>query len=326
MQQRAANTNRYAREVVERLRGRLRLISPPSPLDGLRAHLWEQFTLPRLLRADELLLSPNGTGPLRVARQVVMLPDLTPVTHTEDIWLRFLLPRLLQTVRAVILPSETQRRQAVARFRLPPEQVFSVPCGVDLQRFHPARTEAIMAVRRAFGLPSDYFFLYVGRKPGLDLRRLIQDWQPVYRQYPRLCLAIYGVNPPASPASQQLAHPGVRFLGSVDLRDLPALYSGALAAVFPSPEANTDAGQSVLEALACGVPVIAVQGGLLAEMAGDAALLVNPDTSALAQAMLSIATDARLQAGLCCRGLERVRQFSWDETAGQIYSILQSLS
>ncbi len=114
----------------------------------------------------------------------------------------------------------------------------------------------------------------------------------------------------------------VVFPGYVEEADLPALLSGALALVFPSLYEGF--GIPVLEAGACGVPVITSNTSSLPEVAGDAALLVDPhDVDAIADAMFRIATDAELRAELDRRGQENVKRFSWEKCARETLAVLE---
>ena len=103
-------------------------------------------------------------------------------------------------------------------------------------------------------------------------------------------------------------------LRGVSRERLVALYNAATALVFPSFAEGF--GLPIVEAMACGTPVITSTAGSLPEVAGDAALLVDPgNVNAIAQAMMGILTDEHLSRSLCARGLERARRFSWEETA-----------
>jgi glycosyltransferase involved in cell wall biosynthesis len=114
----------------------------------------------------------------------------------------------------------------------------------------------------------------------------------------------------------------VVFPGYIEDTDLPALLGGALALVFPSLYEGF--GIPVLEAGACGVPVITSNTSSLPEVAGDAALLVDPhDVDAIADAMLRIATDAELRAELDRRGQENVKRFSWEKCARETLAVLE---
>ena len=113
----------------------------------------------------------------------------------------------------------------------------------------------------------------------------------------------------------------VLFPGYVDDADLPALLSGALAFVFPSLYEGF--GIPVLEAGACGVPVITSNTSSLPEVAGDAALLVDPhDVDAIAEAMTRLVTDAALRTELSRRGLANVQRFSWEKCARETLAVL----
>jgi glycosyltransferase involved in cell wall biosynthesis len=116
----------------------------------------------------------------------------------------------------------------------------------------------------------------------------------------------------------------VLFPGYVPASDLPALLGGALAFVFPSLYEGF--GLPVLEAGACGVPVITSNTSSLPEVAGDAALLVDPyDVDAIAEAMYRLVTDDALRAELARRGLENVKRFSWEKCARETLAVIEGL-
>ena len=121
---------------------------------------------------------------------------------------------------------------------------------------------------------------------------------------------------------KRLGLPGrVIFPGYIEDVDLPALISGALAFVFPSLYEGF--GIPVLEAGACGVPVITSNTSSLPEVAGDAALLVDPhDVEAIAEAMRRLVTDDALRSELARRGLENVQRFSWEKCARETLAVL----
>mgnify|MGYP000966133241 FL=1 len=113
----------------------------------------------------------------------------------------------------------------------------------------------------------------------------------------------------------------MRFTGYVPDADVPALLSGALAFVFPSLYEGF--GMPVLEAMACGAPVLAANTSSLPEVAGDAALLVNPeDVAAITAGMARLLNDAALRADLRARGLARAAQFTWQRSAAATLQVL----
>jgi len=109
----------------------------------------------------------------------------------------------------------------------------------------------------------------------------------------------------------------VRILGFVDDADLPALYRNATLFAFPSLYEGF--GLPVLEAMACGVPVVCSNASSLPEVAGDAALLVHPlDTGALAQALARVLEDADLRREMIAKGLAQATRFTWEQAARQL--------
>jgi glycosyltransferase involved in cell wall biosynthesis len=110
----------------------------------------------------------------------------------------------------------------------------------------------------------------------------------------------------------------VHFLGRLPDADLPSIYAGALALVFPSFYEGF--GLPVIEAMACGTPVITSNSTSLPEVAGDAALLVNPTSvSEISAAIKRVVADPDLRASLRRKGIERARHFNWDAVAQRVY-------
>jgi glycosyltransferase involved in cell wall biosynthesis len=118
-------------------------------------------------------------------------------------------------------------------------------------------------------------------------------------------------------AREDLKSPHIAILSDLPREDVSALYNAASVFVFPSYAEGF--GLPIVEAMACGTPVITSRLGAMREVAGDAAALVDPtDTGAIAQAICDIVSDDVLRERLRALGLARARQFSWDETAERL--------
>jgi glycosyltransferase involved in cell wall biosynthesis len=116
----------------------------------------------------------------------------------------------------------------------------------------------------------------------------------------------------------------VRMLGFVDDADLPALYRNA--ALFALPSLYEGFGLPVLEAMACGIPVVCSDVSSLPEVAGTAALMVDPlDVDGLAAAMARVLEEAGLRQEMVSRGLDQARRFTWERAARQLLGVLDSL-
>jgi glycosyltransferase involved in cell wall biosynthesis len=221
--------------------------------------------------------------------------------------------------RHVLTVSECSRRDILQRYGLPPDRVTAIPLAPDpdLERVEdPGR---VAAARMAHDLPPRYL-LHVGAiTPRRNIPRLLEAFARAREEGSDLALALAGpVEEPAPALEPILRRLGierwVRRLGYVPPGDLPPLYSGALAVVYPSLYEGF--GLPVVEAMACGTPVMAARTSCFPEVAGDAALLVDPeDVEAMAAGLRALVKDPVLRERLARAGRERAARFSWQATA-----------
>jgi len=230
-------------------------------------------------------------------------PWMDPTWQPEAARVRRRTPRLLRMGLAtiVITPTEAVRRAAIERFKLQPDRVVSVPLAASAL-FRPVVAAATAAP----------YFLFVGtREPRKNIARLIDAWREVRKTSP-IDLVLAGRARADSPAIPE--EPGLRVLGEVPDSALPALYSGAVACVYPSLYEGF--GLPVLEAMQCGALVITSRDPAIVEVSHGAALHVDAcDTSALAEAMRIVAAEPGKFADLRERAVERASKFTWRETA-----------
>ena len=284
---------------------------------------------------------------------VLTVYDLIPLrfpahsTSRARLLIRWMTWLALRPARHVIAISEFTRRDFMAEFGLRPGQITAIPLAAD-PAFQPQPPEAIAALRARCDLP-ERFVLYLGsNKPHKNLTRLVAAWLIANGQWQMAnCrLVIAGAWDERYPEARELANSsGAKasskngqllassnqlpvWLGPVPEADLPALYSAAAAFVFPSLYEGF--GLPVLEAMACGTPVICSNTSSLPEVAGDpsvgsepsAALLVDPqDTAALADTVRRVLMDDDLRVGLRRRGLAQAARFTWKQTAAATLAI-----
>ena len=226
---------------------------------------------------------------------------------------RTFVPRSLRRAARVLVGSQWTLHRLAERYRVPAEKVVVTPYGVD-PVFTPDGPRA----------DYDSYLLFVGalqpRKDPLCAVRALA------RLDPHLQLAFVGPEKRGgNDVRREVARLGleqrVRFLGHVSKEELGALYRGAECLVLPSRDEGF--GLPVLEAMAAGTPVVASTAGALPEVAGEAAVLVPPrDPSALAEGVERALGDRdRLRA----LGLERSRQFTWQETAKRTAAVYEEL-
>ena len=314
---------RYAQEILRCLADGMRVVRPHPGVQRAGGHAWEQFILPGHIHSGEILWSPANTGPLAVANQVLTLHDLTLLEHPEwftpafSLWYRLFVPRLVKRVRHLVVSSEHVRNKILLRFSLSPERVTVVSGGVDLNHFHPNHP----APRRFYAR----YVLFVGSlQPRKNLGVLLAAWDQIVHRFPDIWLLAAGVENHhyrQVPLSRDVKN--VRFLGYVPEADLPGYYAGAMAFVIPSLDEGF--GLPVLEAMACGTPVIAARTGALPEVVGKAGLFFDPVHPAqLAETLASCLSDAKLRGDLAEKGLSHVKTFSWQVSAEKLWKVLKT--
>ena len=323
LSRRITGVERYGRELLHCLGSRVQVVQSGRCARGARGYFWEQFLLPGMVKTNEILWSPANTGPLIVKNQVLTLQDLSALEHPEwyspmfGLWYRLFIPLLVRRVRYVVVSSAHVREKVLARFSLFPDVVVTIPAGINLDRFHPNYPKPGGDPRR--------FVLFVGSiQPRKNLGVLIEAWKMVSRHHPDVSLWIAGEKDRVfRPVSENMKGKQVRFLGYVPDNDLPGLYVGAQ--VFVMPSFDEGFGLPVLEAMACGTPVIASRSGALPEVVRDAGMLFDP-TSAdqLAELLDSCLSNESLRQSLIERGFERIKTFSWPHAAEKLWEVFQS--
>jgi glycosyltransferase involved in cell wall biosynthesis len=292
--------------------------------------VFQQLALPVAAQAldADVVHSPSFILPLldRRPRHVLNVHDMTsfslPETHIPLRRSRPYRRAVLASIRRasrVLVPSQAVAAE-LARFvpDVPPTRVEVVPHGIGAE-FTPAASEGVSDVRARLGLPERYV-LYVGTiEPRKSLDALLDAYREVAAADPATELVLAGRLgwEYDGVLGRIAAWPGpgrVRRLGYVDGADLPALYAGAGVAVYPSRQEGF--GFPPLEAMACGVPVVATDTSSLRENLRGAAELVPPgDTRALAHALRRLLGDEQLRAERRGAGLERAGRFRWEATA-----------
>ena len=332
---------------------RFRLYTNAAPADGLFGdagesryevrtmpfpRLWTHARLSAemLARPPDVLFVPAHVLPLiHPRRSVVTVHDLGylayPEAHTPADR-RYLAGSTRWNAReatAVLADSAATKADLVRACGIDGRKVHVVYLGRD-ETLAPVRDAArLAAVRERYGIAGRYL-LYLGTlQPRKNLARALDAFSRIAGEGAAAGVQLVLAGKRGWLYDDLFAQVGrlglaerVLFPGYIPDEDLPALLSGALAFVFPSLYEGF--GIPVLEAGACGVPVITSNTSSLPEVAGDAALLVDPhDVDAIAAAMLRLVEDDALRAELARRGQENVKRFSWEKCARETLAVLE---
>jgi len=227
----------------------------------------------------------------------------------------------LRRAAALLCNSQATRRDLVARFPAAADRASVIAFAADA-RFLAARPDPAVAARH--GLERPYVLAVGTLEPRKNLERLIAAWEGLPDTHTLALVGPRGWDDESIVAAARRAG-DVRLLGRVSDEDLATLYAGA--ACFAYPSLYEGFGLPVLEAMAAGAPVLTSNVSSLPEVAGDAALLVDPlDTGVIREGLARLLTDPALGQDLRARGRARAAQFSWDRTASETLAALTAIS
>jgi len=295
-------------------------------LPGARPFWIHDPFLPLFPRADVVHGTDMRVPNWRRAGRVATIHDLGIQLFPEFSTPRFremqvgLCKRLAATCHKIITDSESTRRDFLDRYDFPPEDVVTVPLGVE-SAYRPQNPEEFRPTLSTYGLPKDYL-LYVGE---ISRRKNIKNLLAAYakfshgRDLPLVMVGSqsYGANELLSEIPSLGIEDRVRLLGYVPDSDLPAIYAGAAAFLFPTYYEGF--GLPVLEAMASGIPTVTSDRGAVPEITGDHAVLVEPDDVESIAAGISQAlemTDADRAAAR-----KHVAKFTWDACARETRAV-----
>lgn len=302
--------------------------------------LWEQTCLPiqALRQKLDVLLSPGFTSPsVCPCPSVVTIYDLQHVRHPEHfyrshlIFWNLMVGLSARRAAKVLTLSEHSRRDIIETYGIEASKVIVTPLAADAV-FNPHYTrEEVEGAKMRHGLSRPYLLCVSTSHPHKNIERLIDAFELLADegQIPHE-LVLVGVQGFAAEriARRVEASPrrsSIRNLGWVSESDLPLLYAGAEAMVYPSTFEGF--GLPVLEAMACGIPVVVSRAASLPEVVGDAGLLFDPmDTAEMAAQIRRVIGDSDLRKELRTRGLDHCANFSWNETARRTLEQLESVS
>jgi glycosyltransferase involved in cell wall biosynthesis len=305
--------------------------------------LWDQLAIPVACWREniDVVFHPKFTAPLLAPCKAVMvvhgadwfIPEQAQFYGLWDVrYIRTMMPLYFRKCAVVLSVSQLTTDDFNRVLNLPPGKVQTVHFGPARHFRRITDSSSLQAVKARYDLP-DRFILTLTKRGGGERKNLGQ----VFRAYARYHeheerpykLVVGGKDCHLFRAEYEVPEDGygqdILFPGWIDQQDLPAVYSQAGLYLYPS---NVEAFPIPLtEAMACGTPIVTSDVNGLAEIAGDAALLVDPrDAEAIAGTVRRVLSDAELRATLSAKGLARSRMFTWEACATKTLAILEGLA
>ncbi len=334
------------------------LATPDAPLDDLKSFQkypnfqhkiyplperwmtigWHRFYLPLPVEwfsgPVDLFHSPNFIlPPVRRAKALLTVHDLSFIRHPQGAvetlrtWLNKVVPRSLERADHILADSVSTKADLIEIFSVEPARITVVGAGVE-ERFQPITDEGQREeVRQRYGLPPEPFILGLGTlEPRKNFSGLIRAFsQSPVRETHHLVIAggkgwLY--DDIFEAAATSAVSERIHLAGFIADDDLPTLYS--LADIFAYPSHYEGFGIPVIEAMACGTPVVCADNSSLPEVAGESAVQVKAtDLDGLAEALHHLATDHGLREKATVEGFAQARKFTWEAAATRLLGVYE---
>lgn len=282
-----------------------------------------------------VLLITDSKTPLFLPRDCMVVPLVTDLAvyrmsevyrFTRVLWWRLQYRYLKRHVRLWLAISEFTKREMIEILNIPAERIHIVPCACAQEFARVEEDTWLEKFRLSYSLPKP-FVLFVGNNnPRKNLSRVIRAFDKAKERgglsHELIIAGEQGWKFDPASALQGLKHPdSVRFIGFVPDEDMPALYS--VAELFAFPTLYEGFGIPVLEAQACGTPVLTSRCSSLPEVGGEGALYVDPyDEEEMTDGILRLLLDRDLVKELVQKGFSNVQRFSWEESARRLDQII----
>jgi glycosyltransferase involved in cell wall biosynthesis len=314
--------------------------SPTAITPRWWARIWHRAQIPLPVEfftgRIDLFHATDFTLPPTLCRTILTVHDLSfvrvPETASPTLkrYLDTVVPRSVKRADHILADSQATKDDLIALYGTPSDKVTVLLSGVEARFRRIDDLNSLERVRVRYALPQRPYILSVGTvQPRKNYVRLVEALGVLRGQGLDVALVIVGAagwlaNPIYETINRLRLSEFVHFTGFADDSDLPALYTGAACVALPSLYEGF--GLPVLEAMACGAPVLTSNISSLPEVAGDAALLIDPhETQAIAEGLMRLITDSALRDQLIARGYLQAARFTWDRSALELQAIYRRL-
>jgi glycosyltransferase involved in cell wall biosynthesis len=330
--------NRESRGLFDSAGSRIDVVLCPINAENRPLRIiYEQLILPFQIRRYkiDILLSAGMTSPFFCpAASVLVIHDLHHLNLPENfplfklIFLRSIIFLSAKTADGIIAISEKVKNDLMKLYHITSERIKVIYHAADLNTFSPGEKNEVAKIRTKYNLPGRFILCIASSLPHKNHKRLIQAFRKVKSIIPGMKLVLAGTTHEGfekiiQKIKEMQLEDDIFSVGWIPFEDIPLLYSASELLVFPS--LHEGFGLPLLEAMACGLPVVCSKIEPLTEIAGDAAFFVNPyNCDDIADGIVSVLQNEELQKNLIDRGFRKAQEFTWVNTAQKTISFLSS--
>ncbi len=313
------------------------VVGPPARHPVLW-YWWFERSLPAVLKriGASVFISTDGYGSLRARiPQLLVIHDLA-FEHFDDHhsfmvrrFLRNYTPLYAQKAARLVTVSEFSKNDIATRYHVPFDKIDVVYNGVN-ELYKPANEATIKQVKDKYTGGNDYLVYAGSIHPRKNVARLLQAFDEFRKQHKRpIKLLLVGgkgwkTGEVFNVLGQMKHRDDVILTGHLSAKQLAPVTASAKAMMYTSLFEGF--GIPIIEAMRCGVPVVTSNTSSMPEVAGDAALIVDPyNVNAIAEAMQQVLTDDDLREQLVTKGLQRAAQFNWDTSARELWASIEQI-
>lgn len=306
-----------------------------SLLNSIARIAWLQLRLPFILKKNSVGVFystvPEGMiYTLSGVRQIITIHDFLPLIFWGEYprmryYFKYVLPLVIKSSSCIVCVSESTRKDLYKYFPSNSQRVETIYPGVDTDTFKRLPYEEVYQEKLVYG---DYVLFVSAVRRYKNLHRLVRAFGKLNHGHVKLLVVGEGSGEYYEEVYREVRQMGlekrVYFLDYVDRQKLVKLYNGAIALIFPSLYEGF--GLPLLEAMACGCPVIASDRASIPEVCGDAAVYFDPeDVEDMATKISTVIRNESLRLSMSMKGLERARLFTWENTAKKTMDLLDSM-